>query len=309
MIHLHSLGDRSVTLPAQQGLPTLGQLPSGGTFPERPAEFAHNLHEDARLTVSAVADLADRLPRHSVICDSAAQPLLVPQGGPPRGALSRPGDVIRDLDNANAWLTLLNIEEDPAYADLMNTMLDQLERGMTARQGKMCKRVGFVFVSSPNSVTPAHFDIEHSLLMQVSGAKRVSFGRFESEQARRHEIERYWDGSHGSHGRLAALPPELASYTLTPGRGVYIPPIGPHWVHNGPAISLSVTLTYFTDVTERENLIEACNARLRRWHLTPRVPGQSAPVDSAKVAVMRAKALTNRVRHRNRGPSAGAMSP
>jgi hypothetical protein len=285
-----------VTLPAQQRLPTLGQLPSGGAFPGQSAEFAHSLHEDSRLTVSAVADLADRLPRHSVICDTAAQPLLVPQGGPPRGALARPGDVIRDLDNANAWLTLLNIEDDPAYADLMNTMLDQLERGMTARQGnKMCKRVGFVFVSSPNSVTPAHFDIEHSLLMQVSGAKKVSFGRFESDQVRRHEIERYWDGSHGSHGRLAALPPELVSYDLTPGRGVYIPPIGPHWVHNGPAISLSVTLTYFTDATERGNLVEACNARLRRWHLNPRVPGQSAPVDAAKVAVMRASALRRRL--------------
>jgi hypothetical protein len=285
-----------VALPAQQGLPTLGQLPSGGAFPERPAEFAHGLNEDSRLTVQAVADLADRLPRRSVICDTAAQPLLVPQGGPPRGALSRPGDVIRDLDNANAWLTLLNIEDDPAYADLMNTMLDQLEQGMTPRQGKMCKRVGFVFVSSPNSVTPAHFDIEHSLLMQVSGAKRVSFGRFESEEARRHEIERYWEGAHGSHGRLAALPPELVSYPLTPGRGVYIPPIGPHWVHNGPAISLSVTLTYFTDATERENLVEACNARLRRWHLSPRIPGQSAPVDAAKVAVMRANALRRRLR-------------
>src|SRR5262252_9898876 len=168
--------------------PTIGQIPFDNAFPGRSVEFIHDLHLDDRLTLASVADLADRLPRRSVIADTAAQPLLVPQGGPPRGALSRPGDVIRDLDNANAWLTLLNIEDDPAYADLMNTMLDQLEQGMTPQQGKMCKRVGFVFVSSPNSVTPAHFDIEHSLLMQVSGAKRVSFGRFESEEARRHEV-------------------------------------------------------------------------------------------------------------------------
>jgi hypothetical protein len=100
-----------------------------------------------------------------------------------------------------------------------------------------------ITVSSPNSVTPAHFDIEHSLLMQVSGSKTVSFARFETDTARWHEVERYWDGP---HGRIESLPPELASYSLTPGRGVYIPPVAPHWVHNGPAISLSVTLTYFT---------------------------------------------------------------
>lgn len=253
----------------------------------------HSLHQDARLTVEAVADLADRLPRQSVICDTAAQPLLVPQGGPPRGALPRPGDVIRKIEDANAWLTLLNIEADPAYAELMNKMLDELEPGMLSRQGKMRNRVGFIFVSSPNSVTPAHFDIEHSLLMQVRGSKTVSFGRFENELARRHETERYWDGS---HGRIESLPPELASYPLTPGRGVYIPPVAPHWVHNGPAMSLSVTLTYFTAATERENMIEAFNARLRSFHLTPRQPGQAAPVDVVKVAAMRAKGLPRRVR-------------
>jgi hypothetical protein len=285
-----------VPLPAGQELPTLGQLPSGGAFPEQPVEFAHHLNEDERLTVAAVADLADRLPRTSVIYDTAAQPLLVPQGGPPRGALQRPGDVIRNLADANAWLTLLNIEADPPYADLMNTMLDKLESGPGWWQGKMRNRVGFIFVSSPNSVTPAHFDIEHSMLMQVTGSKKVSFGRFESDDDRWHEVERYWDGS---HGRIESLPPEQAFYTLTPGRGVYIPPVAPHWVHNGPAISLSVTLTYFTAATERENLIEAFNAHLRRMHMTPRHPGQFAPSDLAKVAVMRTKAFTERIRHKD----------
>jgi hypothetical protein len=282
-----------VTHPARQELPTLGRLPFGGAFPGQPAEFGHGLHEDPRLNLDAIADLADRLPRRSVICDTAAQPLLVPEGGPPRGALPRPGDVIRNIADANAWLTLLNIEADPEYADLMNATLDELEPGMLGPQGKMRNRVGFIFVSSPNSVTPAHFDIEHSLLMQVSGSKAVSFGRFESERARRREVERYWDGS---HGRIQSLPPELASYGLTPGRGVYIPPVAPHWVHNGPATSLSVTLTYFTAATERENMIEACNARLRAFHLSPRQPGQSSPVDAAKVAAMRARGLAGQVR-------------
>jgi hypothetical protein len=281
------------TRPARNELPSLSELSLRESFPEQPAEFVHGLHQDDRLTLAAVADLADRLSRESVICDTAAQPLLVPQGGPPRGALSRPGDVIRNIQDANAWLTLLNVEADPAYADLMNTLLDQLEPGVVARNGKMRRRVGFIFVSSPNSVTPVHFDIEHSLLMQVSGSKTVSFGRFESEQDRRHEVERYWDGS---HGRMESVPPELASYPLTPGRGVYIPPIAPHWVHNGPAISLSVTLTYFTAAREREDMVEMFNARLRRLHMSPRPPGKSAPADTVKVAAMRTREAARHLR-------------
>ena len=283
--------------PQGQVPKTIGQLPFDNSFPGQPAEFTHELHHDDRLTLAAVADLADRLPRRSVIADTAAQPLLVPQGGPPRGALQRPGDVIRDLRNANAWLTLLNVEADPGMAELMNSYLGQLEETMIAehgnRRGKLRKRVAFVFVSSPNSVTPVHFDIEHSLLMQVSGQKTVSFGRFESDKVRRHEFDRYWDGS---HGRIENLPPEIAAYTMTPGRAVYIPPGTPHWVRNGPDISLSVTLTYFTAATVRENRIEDFNSHLRRRNLKPREPGHSAIIDTAKVGAMGALALSQRLR-------------
>src|SRR5215469_13838497 len=144
---------------AQPSGQTIGQIPFDDAFPRRSVGFTHDLHRDDRLTLPAVADLADRLPRRSVIADTATQPLLVPQGGPPRGVLERPGDVIRDLQNANAWLTLLMVEDDPGMAEIMNTHLDQLEAGMSAKQGKrvkrvkLRKRVAFVFVSSPNSVT------------------------------------------------------------------------------------------------------------------------------------------------------------
>jgi hypothetical protein len=283
--------------PAEQVPETIRKIAFDDAFPRRSVGFIHDLHLDERLTLASVADLADRLPRRSVIADTAAQPLLVPQGGPPRGALERPGDVIRDLRNANAWLTLLNVEEDPGMAELMNTQLDQLESGMIARQGnkrgKMHRRVAFVFVSSPNSVTPVHYDIEHSLLMQVSGQKTVSIGRFQSDAVRRREFDRYWDGS---HGRIEDLPPEVAAYTLTPGQAVYIPPGTPHWVHNGPDISLSVTLTYFTAATIRENRIEDFNSHLRRRHLNSREPGRSAVVDTAKVCAMGVWAVGRRLR-------------
>src|ERR1700761_9058890 len=121
--------------PQGQVSKTIGQIAFDDRFPGQSLEFSHDLHLDDRLTLAAVADLADRLPRRSVIADTAAQPLLVPQGGPPRGALERPGDVIRDLRNANAWLTLLNVEDDPGMAELMNTQLGQLESAMITREG------------------------------------------------------------------------------------------------------------------------------------------------------------------------------
>jgi hypothetical protein len=256
-----------------------------------PVGFGHALHDHPLLSLEGIADLADALPRDSVIYDTADQELLVPKGGPPRGALDRPGDVIRNLDENRSWLTLLNVEQHPDYAELMNRCLDELQPHLTGRAMRMRKRVGFVFVSSPGSTTPAHFDIEHSLIMQVRGRKRLTFGRFERPEDERREVERYWNGS---HGRIEALPPELTSFDLTPGAGAYIPPVAPHWVRNGDAISISVTLTCFTPDTDRESLAHAFNQRLRRLRyprLSPRWPGESPLVDRAKAGVMRAYAL------------------
>ena len=272
--------------------PALKEISFGGEFPTRPVQFVHGLNLDPRMELESIADLAERLPQ-SVVCDTADQALLVPKGGPPKGVLERPGDVIRNLDRNNSWLTLLNVEDDPEYAELMDTALDQVELGMRERQGKMRQRAAFVLTSSPNSVTPVHFDIEHSLLTQVSGRKKVTVGKFTSEAAHRLEIDRYFDGS---HGRMESMPGELMSFDLEPGTGVYIPPLEPHWVHNGPAISISITFTYFTNATLRDSRIEDLNAHLRRLHLHPRPPGKSEVVDTTKAAVIRAIRMPSQLR-------------
>jgi hypothetical protein len=277
-------------------------------FPRRePVGFGHELHRHPLLTLEGIADLADALPRDSVIHDTADQALLVPEGGPPRGELERPGDVVRHLDENRSWLTLLNIEQHPDYADLMHRFLDEVQRHLEASgaRTRMLKRVGFVFVSSPNSTTPAHFDIEHSLIMQVRGRKRLTFGRFERPEDEHHEVRRYWDGS---HGRIETLPPELAAFDLTPGAGASIPPVAPHWVRNGDAVSISVTLTFFTPDTDRESLAHAFNARLRRMRMSPRWPGESPLLDRGKAGLMRAYGLRRHLGLGRRGEQPSSHS-
>jgi hypothetical protein len=268
--------------PVGRVLPTVAQIPLYG-YPERPLEFVHDLHLDERLSDTAIADLADRLPHESVCYEVASQELVVPDGGPPRGVLERPGDVLRDMDNANAWLSLLNAEEDPSIADLMMGVLDQLQPGIMATQGQMRNRGAFFFIASPNSITPVHIDIEFSLLLQFRGTKTVSFGRWESDAVRRHEVNRYWEGS---HGRMLAMPEGMASYHLSPGQGVYIPPCTPHWVVYGPETSGSLTLAFHTAASARERRVEDFNSLARRVHLNPRDPGASALIDTAKIGAM-----------------------
>ena len=257
---------------------------AGGYRAHAPIAVDHGLADHPLLTLDAIADLADWLPRDSVICDTADQPLLVPEGGPPRGSEPRPGDVIRHLNTRRSWLTLLNIEQQPAYRELMDTCLDQIAAVVEHRPGDMRRTVGFIFVSSPLSVTPAHFDLEHSLLLQILGHKELNVGRFASAAVEQRERERYWEGS---HGRVEELPLADTVYDMVPGRGVYLPPIRPHWVHNSDAVTLSMTLTFFSADSERDQFVEAFNARLRRLGLHPRPPGSAPAVDGAKATAMR----------------------
>ncbi len=243
----------------------------------------HRLAGNPLFALAAIADLADSLPKTSVVSDKADQSLISPDG-PPRGSMDRPGDTIRQLDTSRSWLTLLNIEQDPQYADLMNACLDEVAALVDRRPGDTRRRAGFIFVSSPNSVTPAHFDIEHSLLLQMSGKKTVTVGRFPTEAARLRERERYWEGA---LGRVEAMPEMVEAHELTPGHGVYLPPICPHWVHNGDRASISMTLTYFTSNSERDQQVEAFNAKLRRLRVHPVPPGRSPLRDGAKASAMR----------------------
>jgi len=69
---------------------------------------------------------------------------------------------------------------------------------------------------------------------------------------------------------------------MQPGDGVYIYPWAPHWVHNGPAVSISLSITFRTQRSERDELVHFLNGRLRRRGLSPRPAGESKLVDWTK---------------------------
>jgi hypothetical protein len=262
--------------------------------------FTHTLNEHPLLKIPAIADLADRLAKDSVVCDQAVKPLLVPGGGPERGVQPRPGDLIRDLEHSGSWLTLLNVEQDHAYRELVDDCVACIAPYVDRFRGDVRRPSGFIFVSSPDSVTPAHFDIEHSFPMQVQGSRTLTLGNFTTPDDEEHEVGRYWGGS---HGRIESLPEESKSFALEPARGVYIPPLVPHWITNGPTPSVSMTLTLFTRDTDEDSLIRVFNHKLRALPGRRTPPGHSLSLDASKVAAMRLYGLR---RHLGRGDGGDA---
>jgi ribosomal protein L16 Arg81 hydroxylase len=253
-----------------------------------PLVFRHGLPEHPALDIEAIAQLADALGEKSVVREDADRPLVFADGAPEPAHLANAGDVLRALDENGSWMTLLNIENQPRYRQFIDETLDRLAGQAGLRPAEFRRRMGFVFASSPNSVTGAHFDVEHSLLLQLRGNRVLSFGDFPDGETRDAEIRRYWNGS---YGKLTSMPVPSHEVAIGPGDGVYIPPFRPHWLHNGPASSLSLTLTFYTRSNETETLVQAFNERLRKLRLTPRRAGESPARDRLKATAMRGYGL------------------
>jgi hypothetical protein len=248
-------------------------------FGDHPFGVKHNLAAHPLLTVERVAQLADALPHDSVEHNLGKVDKFVPGGEAPR-LDATPGEIARGIDTNGCWMVLKNIEQDSEYNALLDETLDEVTEYAKA-EGGMSEREGFIFLSAPNSMTPAHIDPEHNFLLQIRSSKTMNAGAFPSKEAEQAELERYY---RGGHRNIDWEPAGAQAFDLEPGDGVYMPPHAPHWVTSGPTVSVSLSVTFHTPATLRAARVHAANARLRKLKLSPKGPGQNAAADRAKDA-------------------------
>ena len=253
-------------------------------FARRPFAVRHSLVDHPLLTPDAIAQLADALPIAAVERHRSDLPLVLPDGAPELGG--RPSDAVRELETGRVWMVLWNIEQVPTYRALLDACLDQVEGHVGDRNGGMRDRKAYLFLSAPGAITPTHFDPEHNLLLQIRGTKEMTVGRFADPLDQQRELDRYHGGGHRN---LERIPEQSTPFMLDPGGGVYVYPFAPHWVRNGEAASVSLSITFRTYASRRIERVHRFNARLRRVGLSPRPAGSSPARDRAKAAVMETK--------------------
>ena len=258
----------------------------------------HQMTNHPLLTLDALAKLADGLPSGAIDCLAAKQDVVTPGIVPPR--LPRPSRTILDIQNNGCWMVLLNIEQNGTYRDLLNEVMREIIPVLPDREGRVEMAEAFVFLSSPGSTTPAHIDPEHNFLLQICGSKLIKVGQYPDTGSKRREIDRYLGGGHRNMGYL---PRQAAEYCLLPGFGLYLPPWLPHWVINGPTASISLSVTFRTQRSERFELASKFNSKLRKLGFSPGAAGDVQLVDSVKAALMKSKGWIKRggkARHSSR---------
>ncbi len=258
-----------------------------GNYPETPHRLAHHLREHMLLTLEAIATLGEALPPGSVEFNPGDLPVGIDAGAVPDNGLSI-GETIRTIDVCQSWAVLKNIEQIPAYEALLLELLGEIKPTIESKTGRMLRPQGFIFVSSPGSMTPYHFDPEHNILLQLRGTKTMT--QFPAGDARFAPPTSH-EAYHSGHQRNLAWSGEFLgsglSTDLAPGQAVFVPVMAPHFVRNGPEPSISLSITWRSDWSFAEADAHGFNRLLRGTGLSPSPPGRFPASNNAKAYAYR----------------------
>jgi len=251
----------------------------------------HALSDHPLLQIGALVELGKRQQERKLVRTHTADatagtsfadaPLLHPNH---KGTAA----TLADIEKARAWMSLLNVQADPVYRQLIDDVLDEVGPIVSRHDPGMCYRAGWIFVTSPNAVTPFHMDHEHNFILQIRGHKRLyTWDPFDRVVV----SERAQELFHDRHSRelvtwSEAWRTRARVFDLEPGLGGYMPSTTPHMVENGDGPSVTISFTYYTDSTRQRELLYRGNAKLRRLGLEPRPVGASPGRDRVKHAVL-----------------------
>ena len=216
-----------------------------------PFLFGHNVTADRWFSPERLLDLAQALPEASIEYNSGELAPCQAVETIPGNGLSL-ADTIRNIGSCRSWVLLKSVEQHPDFAELQRRCLDEIGHALGLRTRAMLSPRCFIFLASPQSVTPFHIDPEHNFLLQIQGAKKIQiFDRHDRSVLTEARLRAFAAGAH----RNIPFRPEFDArgewFEIAPGDGVYIPFLAPHWVVNAASVSVSFSVSLETAQTKR----------------------------------------------------------
>jgi hypothetical protein len=256
--------------------------------PMRITTVTHNLVDHPMLQLPALVELskrqaaAGRVRKHNDKAEAGTNFIRAPDLLPKEQSAD---EIIRNIETAGAFLSLLHVQRDPVYRPFVNEVLDAIEPKVAGKDPGMFGRSAWIFVTSPNAVTPFHIDHENNFILQIRGEKTVHvFDPLDRTVVSEEALEEF----HRHNSReLVVFKEEYQrrahSFHFAPGVGAYMPTTAPHWVKNHDNVSITMSFTYYTDATRRRERLYMGNQLLRKkLRIAPTPVGESPFVDLVK---------------------------
>jgi hypothetical protein len=257
-------------------------------FDVSPFAFSHQLHHSGLFSYDALLALAGRVATKGSRFYIEQGETSPQKGWTPHATGRTVVEHLQDVARDHSLVMLKRVNEEPEY----NEVLHRLQAELSALTGVDIPRryrdgLMTILITSPRRVTPYHIDGEANLLMQMSGTKSVYI--FDGEDRAvlpSHELEGFWSGDIKAPVYKEHLQSEARRFDLAPGAGVTNPVTFPHWVQNGPELSISLSVNFKRVVDDKADAYRV-NKQLRRLGLHPLEPGKVKTVDRTKGMVYR----------------------
>ena len=264
---------------------TIDQTSFDQHFPEQSFGIKHQLTESKLFALPRLIELSQTLPAEQVEYNAGNIAIDQDPSETPRTGLSV-AETIERIETCQSWMVLKYIERDPEYKQLLDQCLNQVDGYASRCLSGLDTRAGFIFITSPNSITPFHFDPEHNFLLQIRGKKIMhTFDKTDRTVLPEENIEDKYINPHAHRNQTFKdeLQAKAKTYELMPGDGLYVPINAPHWVQNGDNVSISFSITFLSKQAKRQARLYTLNGFLRqRIGLTPTPVGQSPRLDTLK---------------------------
>jgi hypothetical protein len=254
----------------------------GVEMPTRTFRLRHHLKDHPLFQLDRLARLAASLPADQVEFNGPVQPNQDPSLTPSNGLSAE--ETVRRIEDCRSWMVIKNVESDPEYKALLDACLDQVAEQTQGRMGGAKKRQAFIFVTSPNNVTPLHMDPEYNFLLQVRGTKRMSLFDHKDRSIVSDEKLELYPGKHRNLPYREEFESVATQQHLAPGDAIFVPLFDPHWVQNGPEVSVSFSITWHTEYSLRMVKLSYVNAALRKFGMPQASAGTYPTLDAVKIA-------------------------
>lgn len=237
--------------------------PFASAYPLSPAMLQHSLMDQPLLSFEALAKAALELPPQYVerrISNAV-------NGG--EFAMDRLDDadaatVIRSINTSGNWVMLRFVEQLSAYSGLLDRLMDQIGPSISPSTGPGLTIRGFIFISSPGTLTPFHFDCEYNILFQIAGDKHFATYQPIPPWLPLDRHEAYYSAGNNMLPWNDAYEAEANIHQLRPGDALFIPYASPHWVKAGAEPSISLSITWQSAWSQSVGAAMQINPLLRR---------------------------------------------
>lgn len=255
------------------------------SFGHIPFALRHKLASSGLFTIDRIAAALDKM------VTTGAGRLFIYESA------QTPGDVFSKMKRKNAreglipiltkgnyWVSGNLSEVDSELHEFCHGVVSDTEAllGMPIFKNISREHVN-LFAASPHVITPYHIDREHNFLCQVIGEKDVwLWDPDERENLSESEIETFYCGEMEAARYKTDLQSRSREFHIRPGDAVYHPPLAPHWVKNGPELSISISIGFNTTALERRARIYQANRALRKFGFVAPPPGRSYILDGLR---------------------------